>query len=282
MRQPPPDPKNNPDNHSAPRQPIRQPNPRRKSLPPPPSFLSPPSFRRRPESRTPAGFPLRIGGGMDSRLSYRHSRPAAAIPAVIPAQAGIQNPGGLSFADRPAYGFPPILSSFPPRRRHSCHPPPSFRRRPESRTPAGFPLRIGEGMDSRFRGNDGGRASANYPDNSRRRHSCRLPPSFRRRPESRTPAGFPLRIGRRMGSHPSYRHSRESGNPHPAMQIFRPNQYQKGTDAPDKTYYPENPANSDADKSRHISMPGSRWRRVDSRFRGNDGGWAGMTNRERQ
>ena len=94
-----------------------------------------PSFRRRPESRTPAHCrpaphppapptviptPPRHSreSGNPHLTPYARRHNPARPPTVIPAEAGIQNPGAL----------PPAPSS--------ARPPPSFRRRPESRTPA--------------------------------------------------------------------------------------------------------------------------------------------------
>ena len=128
---------------------------------PPAAFsrlATPPSFRRRPVSRTPA-------------TAMRRNRPGWRVAlTVIPAKAGIHTPN-------PPAAFSRLAT------------PPSFRRRPVSRTPAtamrrnrpGWRVALtvipaqagiqnpgngdaaqpagldkGQGVDSRFRGNDGG------------------------------------------------------------------------------------------------------------------------------
>ena len=71
------------------------------------------------------------------------------IPAltVILAQAGIQNPGGFSPHRHSDAGRNPETPA--------ASPSPSFRRRPESRTPVAVGVSGWPGVDSRFRGNDG-------------------------------------------------------------------------------------------------------------------------------
>ena len=71
-----------------------------------------------------------------------HSHPLPVIPAA-------------HRHSRPSPPFPRKRESTPRRCRPPRRPPPSFRRRPESRTPVRFGWRIGRGVDSRFRGNDG-------------------------------------------------------------------------------------------------------------------------------
>ena len=136
--------------------------------------------------------PLPAGEGWvrEKRNAPPTGSPPSIAPIVIPAQAGIQNPSLSRTAERPGRGFPllrecrygagitrmgrggpPPKSPLPAGEgwvrekrgepptpstphHHSSHPP-SFRRRPESRTPVCPELRKGRGVDSRFRGNDG-------------------------------------------------------------------------------------------------------------------------------
>ena len=126
--------------------------------PPPPNGRKPPT-RNTPPTPGRESFPPRR---ITFHIIPHHS--ASSPPAtVIPAKAGIHprpvEPPGFAAA---------ILST--PRRRHPANtaipaplirhsrPPPSFRRRPESRTPVSSGVAKGRGVDSRFRGNDGGAA----------------------------------------------------------------------------------------------------------------------------
>ena len=158
-------------------------------------------------------------------------------------------PGAPTFVGRQRHtaastslSYPARLTSFPPSHRHSresgnpppaithlvpCHirrpPPPSFRRRPESGTPVGAGRQLGRGVDSRFRGNDGGENGSIGLERRRKRPKEKLPfrkrgvggirpappyapaarcpiPSFRRRSESRTPADAGRQLGRGVDS----------------------------------------------------------------------------------
>ena len=96
-----------------------------------PYAAQPPSAADRP---APPPFILRQA--QDERLPTRQCRPSPVIPA--PSRHSRES------------GNPPPPSPITPA------PPPSFRRRPESRTPVYAALTQGPGVDSRFRGNDGG------------------------------------------------------------------------------------------------------------------------------
>ena len=95
---------------------------------------APPNLRQQPTAR-----PLRRSScdklRMNGYLPVTPIHPPPFPPhSVVPAKAGIHPPPS------------PITPA----------PPPSFRRRPESRTPVYAALTQGPGVDSRFRGNDGG------------------------------------------------------------------------------------------------------------------------------
>ena len=98
---------------------------------------------------------LRKGGG-----GLRHHKSAGFLYASFQ-PSPIIIPDILSVIPAPCSSFPRKRESTPPTRIPPALPPsfrpspPSFRRRPESRTPVGFGVAIGRGVDSRFRGNDG-------------------------------------------------------------------------------------------------------------------------------
>ena len=224
----------------------------------------PPSFRRRPESRTPVGVGVSIGrvwipvfAGMTAGMGSfntglvakqrRGARPGAPTPhhesrpsprnlinrpinippfakgggnyphaaitkrrpsAVIPAQAGIQNPGRSGRVDRP-------------------------------------------GVDSRFRGNDGGdgrRDTALVAEQRRGARPGAPTPHHESRPSPRNLINRPINI-------PPF--AKGGGNyPHAAITKRRPS-----------AVIPAQAGIQNPGRSGRVDRPG-----VDSRFRGNDGG----------
>ena len=127
--------------------------------------------------------------------------------------------------------------------------PPSFRRRPESRTPVGLDLCYGRGLDSLESGNDGKRAGMGVISL----------PSFRRRPESRTLVGLGLCYGR--GRIPSK-----------AGMTGRGREWRGGREWVPSPYRHSGAGRNLEPRLAAACAMGS----VDSRFRGNDGKRAGM------
>ena len=132
---------------------------------PPPSFLS--LLRR--HSRPPPSFPRK-------RESTPRSLTTALVGAELAVVAGVGGRGRFSLTQPSPAGRGPSPGGLNGGRISNRHPSPSFRRRPESRTPvkAGeLPtlLSSGRGVDSRFRGNDGrGRRQWRQPCRRRYNH----------------------------------------------------------------------------------------------------------------
>ena len=172
-------------------------------IPPFPPFRPPPSFRRRSESRTP-GYPA----VRDGRV-WIPAFAGMTVGAVMAAGAGMTAGQGGS--------YPPTES---PSRRHKStpaetgRPPPSFRRRPESRTPVYPAVREGGGWIPAFAGMTarrqesripGGAPQLSNPDKPDANHIRHIHPLF---PHPAPP--FPHSIPHSNRSSPSFPRKQES------------------------------------------------------------------------
>ena len=176
----------------------------------------------------PAFAGMTVGGGGNDGMGRAGLREmGACLPTVIPAQAGIQNPGqprrsggrGVDSRLRGNDGGGGGDDGWRDYGGVGVYPIPSFRRRPESRTPVAaalqHPFILSWSQDERMRG--GGNRGFIAGWRITRRSSCdqlRMNGYLRRRVAAAhipTPAAIAAPI----------RHSRESGNPHLGLPIRR-------------------------------------------------------------